>query len=169
MYRAILLLSLLLWALSSPGQEPGKGLTPMPEDTPAPDFDLMDMDGNRHRLSDYRGRVVIINFWATWCPPCREEMPSMQRAWELLEPEGIVMLAINVGEDEDTIFQFTANYPVEFPLPMDRDSGVIDSWPIMGLPTTFVVDPQGRLYYRAIGGRAWDDPELLAPVRALKE
>ena len=169
MHRAVLCLSLLLWGIFALAQEPGKGLTPMPVRTQAPDFDLMDMDGNRHRLSDYRGRVVIVNFWATWCPPCREEMPSMQRAWELLEPEGIVMLAVNVGESEDTIFQFTANYPVEFPLPMDRDSKVIDSWPIMGLPTTFVVDPRGRLFYRAIGGRAWDDPELLMLVRALKQ
>jgi hypothetical protein len=74
-----------------------------------------------------------------------------------------------VGEDEDTIFQFTANYPVEFPLPMDRDSGVIDRWPIMGLPTTFVIDTRGRLFYRAIGGRVWDDPELLKLVRALRQ
>lgn len=93
----------------------------------------------------------------------------MQRAWEQLQSEGITMLAINVGEDEDTIFQFTANYPVEFPLLMDLDSKVTGKWPLRGLPTTFVVDPQGRLVYRAVGGREWDDPELLEPVRALRE
>ena len=92
----------------------------------------------------------------------------MQRAWETLRGEGIELLAVNVGEDEDTVFQFTANYPVEFPLLMDRDSMVIGAWPVRGLPTTFVVDPRGRLIYRAIGSREWDDPELLAPVRALK-
>ena len=79
-----------------------------------------------------------------------------------------MMLAINVGEAEDTIFQFTANYPVEFPLLMDLDSKVTGEWPVRGLPTTFVVDPRGRLVYRAIGGREWDDPELLEPVRALR-
>jgi len=68
-----------------------------------------------------------------------------------------------------TIFRNDGGKPVAFPLPMDRDSAVIDSWPIMGLPTTFVIDPRGRLFYRAIGGRAWDAPELLAPVRALKQ
>jgi len=93
----------------------------------------------------------------------------MQRAWEQLEKEGILMLGIDVGEDEDTIFQFTANYPVEFPLLMDLDSSVIDQWPVRGVPTTFVVDPKGRIIYRAIGGREWDDPELLALVRALKQ
>ena len=93
----------------------------------------------------------------------------MQRAWEQLSQEGIGLIAINVGEDADTIFQFTANYPVQFPLPMDLDSQVVQAWPVKGLPTTFVVDPQGRLAYRAIGGREWDDQELLALVRELQE
>jgi peroxiredoxin len=149
-------------------QEPGRGLTAIPERPAAPDFELMDIDGKTHRLSDYRGEVVIINFWATWCPPCREEMPSMARAAALIEDDGIRMLAVNVGENEDTIFQFTANYPVSFPLLMDLDSQVTEAWPIRGLPTTFVVDPEGRIAFRAIGGREWDEDEILAPVRALK-
>lgn len=91
----------------------------------------------------------------------------MQRAWEQQRREGVLMLAINVGEDEDTIFEFTANYPVEFPLLLDQDSTVISEWPVRGLPTTFVVDPQGRIAYRAIGGREWDDPALMAQVKAL--
>ena len=144
-------------------------LTPMADRPTAPELNLRDLDGARHRMSDYRGKVVIVNFWATWCPPCREEMPSMQRAYEQLHREGIEMLAVNVGENEDIVFAFTADYPVEFPLLLDLDSATIQSWPVRGLPTTFVVDTQGRLAYRAIGGRAWDDPELLAQVRALKE
>jgi peroxiredoxin len=167
MYRTLSALLMLATSLAF-SQEPGKGLSRLPEAPPAPDFVLTDLDGNRHRLSDYLGQVVMINFWATWCPPCRAEMPSMQRAWEELEPEGIVMLGIDVGEDEETIFVFTANYPVEFPLLMDRDSKVIGQWPVRGLPTTFVIDPEGRIAYRAIGGREWDDPELVAAIRALK-
>ena len=159
---------LTLWLALAATAAAGQGLTEMPGRLAAPGFALKDMDGRLHRLSDYRGQVVIVNFWATWCPPCREEMPSMQRAWEQLRKEGIVMLGINVGEDEDTIFAFTGSYPVDFPLLLDRDSSVIQRWSVMGLPTTFVVDPEGRLRYRAIGGRAWDDPKLLAPVRALK-
>jgi peroxiredoxin len=133
----------------------------------APEFTLADMDGVMHRLSDYRGQVVIVNFWATWCPPCREEMPSMQRAWEQIKDEDMVILAIDVGEDEDTIFTFTADYPVEFPLLLDLDSGVIQEWPVRGLPTTFIVDPQGRIAYRAIGTRDWEDPALLDTLRKL--
>ncbi|MCP4407577.1 MAG: TlpA family protein disulfide reductase [Gammaproteobacteria bacterium] len=169
MQKLIIFFLLALFAQQCLAQRPGEGLTPLPNKPQAPDFVLTDFDGNTHRLSDYRGKVLIVNFWATWCPPCREEMPSMQRAWEKLQQQNILMLAINVGEDEDTIFQFTANYPVDFPLLMDLDSKVVSAWPVRGLPTTFVVDPQGRLVYRAIGGREWDDPQLLAPVRALRE
>ena len=167
--RPVILLLLLVASLhGAMAQQPGKGLTRLPEGITAPDFSLPDMDGKNVRLSDYRGSPLIINFWATWCPPCREEMPSMQRAWEKLQQEGILMLAINVGEDEDTIFQFTANYPVDFPLLLDVDSSVTGEWPVRGLPTTYVVGPGGDLIYRAIGGREWDDDALLDQVRALK-
>ena len=164
-----LILSLILFSLTSltQAQLPGRGLTPLADKPLAAEFELNDIDGRLHRLSDYRGQVVIINFWATWCPPCRAEMPSMQRAWEILKPKGIIMLGIDVGEDEDTIFTFTANYPVEFPLLMDQDSSTISDWPVRGLPTTFIVDPQGRIIYRAIGGREWDEPGLLAAIEAL--
>ena len=165
----ISLFCLLLFCFASPlpAQTPGEGLTPLPDKPLAPDFQLTDLDGNSFSLQALRGKVLIVNFWATWCPPCREEMPSMQRAWERLDKAQVLLLAINVGEDEDVIFRFTADYPVDFPLLLDQDAKVAQSWPVKGLPTTFVVDPQGRLVYRAIGSREWDDPELLALVRAL--
>jgi peroxiredoxin len=144
-------------------------LTPVPGNIPAPDFSLQDTDGNLHRLSEYRGRPVIINFWATWCPPCREEIPSMNRAWHVLREEGVAMLAINVGEDEDTIFVFTADYPADFPLLLDRSGDIIGQWPVKGLPTTYVIAPDGSIAYRAIGGREWDDDDLLDVIRKLKE
>ena len=168
MKRALPLILCLL-VLPAHAIKPGKGLTEVPGKPRAPDFELSDLDGNIHHLRDYRGKVLVVNFWATWCPPCREEMPSMERAWQKLKNEEMVMIAINVGEDEDTIFQFTANYPVTFPLLLDQDSEVVGPWGVRGLPTTYVVDPKGRVVYRAIGGREWDDPELLDKVRALKK
>jgi peroxiredoxin len=156
---------LLLCSLAAADQT----LTPVPGRPPAPDFTLPDTAGKVHRLSDYRGRPVIINFWATWCPPCREEIPSMNRAWRSLRESGVAMLAINVGEDEDTIFVFTADYPAEFPLLLDRFGEVIGQWPVKGLPTSFVIAPDGTLAYRAIGGRVWDDEKLLEMIRGLKE
>jgi peroxiredoxin len=143
-------------------------LTPMGSKLLAPDFSLQDTAGNTHRLSDYRGKPVIINFWTTWCPPCREELPSMNRAWHQLEQEGVAMLAINMGEDEDTIFVFSADYPTDFPILMDQTGEVIEQWPVKGLPTTYVVAPDGTFAYRAIGSREWDDAELLDKIRALK-
>ena len=143
-------------------------LTPIPDRPEAPGLDLAGHDGERYRLEDMRGKAVIVNFWATWCPPCRAEMPSMQRAWKEVAGEDILILGVNVGEDAGTIDEFIRQVPVEFPLPMDRNSTVVQTWPMRGLPTTFVVDPDGRLAYRAEGEREWDDPALLDLVRALK-
>ena len=165
--KHMLLLLALMLCLTGPVQS-AQTLTPLPGKVPAPDFTLTDTDGKLHRLSDYQGKAVIINFWATWCPPCREEIPSMNRAWQALQKEGVVLLAINVGEDEDTIFVFTADYPADFPLLMDESGTVIAEWPVKGLPTTYVIAPDGTLAYRAIGGRAWDDETLLDAVRALQ-
>lgn len=143
-------------------------LTLLPDRQDAPDLNLADMDGELHSLTSYRGKPVIINFWATWCPPCREEMPSMNRGWEKVKHEGIVMLAINVGEDEETIFSFMADYPIDFQVLLDQSGDTVNHWPINGLPTTFVIDPEGKLLYRAIGGREWDSDQLLDMVKALK-
>jgi peroxiredoxin len=160
-----LLILLLAWTGPIPADQ---RLTPITGNVPAPDFELLDTNGKTHRLSDYRGRPVIINFWTTWCPPCREELPSMNRAWKQLEKEGIAMLAINMGEDEDTIFIFSADYPTDFPILMDQSGEVIASWPVKGLPTTYVIAPDGNIAYRAIGSREWDDKDLLDTIRALK-
>jgi len=170
-----LLLSLALLALAGPlrvsaaAPADDEGLTPMPDRPAAPAFDLKDPQDRPQRLADYRGKTVILNFWATWCPPCREEMPSMQRAYEAVSGDDITLVAINVGEDAETIREFLESYPVEFPLPMDLDSSVVLSYPVKGLPTTFVIDPDGRLAYVATGGREWDDPKILDQVRSLKD
>jgi peroxiredoxin len=133
----------------------------------APEFALTGEDGKTYRLSDYRGKVVVLNFWATWCPPCRYEMPSMERAHQKVRGENIVLLAVNVGETSDQVFEFTGRYPVTFPLPLDLDGAVLRQYPVIGLPTTFVIDPRGLVTHRAIGGREWDDEQLLGELRKL--
>ena len=168
MISRVLLCCLLLQVACGAAQA-GQGLTPLPPAVIAPDFALPDTNGKVHRLSDYRGKTIIINFWATWCPPCREEIPSMNRAWQQLRQEDVVLLAVNMGEDEDTIFVFTADYPAQFPLLLDRDGAVTAQWPVKGLPTTFIVAPDGSIAYRAIGGRAWDDSDILETLRALQK
>jgi peroxiredoxin len=155
-------------ALLAAGGAGDGGLDAISERPPAPAFELADPGGEQVRLADYRGKPLIVNFWATWCPPCRAEMPSLQRAWEQVRGDGIELVAINVGESESTIQRFLEQVPISFPLPMDRDSKVVQEWPIRGLPTTFVVDPEGRLAYKAAGEREWDNADLLDLVRGLK-
>jgi peroxiredoxin len=159
----------MLLVHSAHAAAPAQTMMPVADRPAAPDFALKDIDGKLRQLSENRGKVVLVNFWATWCPPCRREMPSMQRAWKQLKGENFEMLAINVGEDEDTIFGFTFSTGVEltFPILLDRDAQVIKAWPVIALPTSFIVDPQGRIVYRAVGGREWDDPELLKKIREL--
>ncbi len=167
--RAILVFALMLPLHAVQAASPPQTLTAVPDKPAAPDIALADAGRKLHRLSEQRGKVVLVNFWATWCPPCRREMPSMQRAWEKLKGERFAMYAVNVGEDEDTIFGFTFSTGVEltFPILLDRDARVIKAWPVIALPTSFIVDPQGRIVYRAVGGREWDDPSLLEKIREL--
>lgn len=134
---------------------------------PAPDFMLKGEDGTSYRLSDYRGKVIVLNFWATWCPPCRYEMPSLERAWRKVKNEGVMIMAINMGESEETIWEFTGVYSVSFPIPLDRDGAVIKNYPVVGLPTTYVIDPKGIVTHRAVGTREWDHPQLLDQLRRL--
>ncbi len=135
----------------------------------APDTELVDMDGKKHKMSDYRGKPVIVNFWATWCPPCRAELPSMNRAWAKVKDEGIQMLAVNMGESEDTIFPFTGEYPIDFTILLDSNGSYALEWKVQGLPTTYVVDAEGNVVYQAVGGREWDDDSILDMVRGLKK
>jgi peroxiredoxin len=148
---------------------PAPTLTPVREQPLAKDFTLSDLNNKRHRLHDYRGKVVLVNFWATWCPPCRREIPAMQRLWEKLKSEDFVLLAVDMAEDEETVFGFTFATGVEitFPVLLDHDGAVIESWPVIGMPTSFLIDRKGRIVYRAVGGREWDDPALVAKIRAL--
>ena len=134
----------------------GEGLQPVADRPEAADFALPGLDGDTHRLSDLRGKVVLINFWATWCPPCREEMPSMQRLYESLEGEAFEVLAVNVGEREPNVFSYARSElgtELTFPILLDPEAKVIERFPVRGLPTSFLVDRQGRLAYKAVGGR----------------
>ncbi len=144
-------------------------LSEIPKPFSAPDTELMDMEGTKHKLSDYRGKPVIVNFWATWCPPCRAELPSMNRAWAKVKDEGIEMLAVNMGESEETIFPFTGDYPIDFTILLDENGQFALDWKVNGLPTTYIVNPDGQVVYQAVGEREWDDDKLLDMVRELKK
>lgn len=167
MARWLLLFSLLLLLPTFSAGKP-QTLTPMHEPAPAPVLMLTDVDGKTWRLSDLRGQPVIVNFWATWCPPCRAEMPSLQRAWRQLQAEGIMVLAVNVGDSSAAVIDFSLNHGLDFPILLDADSTAMAAWPAQGLPATFIIDAKGRIAFRAIGERTWDDPQLLAEILQLR-
>jgi thiol-disulfide isomerase/thioredoxin len=144
----------------------GLGMTPLPAVPPAPTLRLMDADDKLVDLARYKGRVVLVNFWATWCPPCRKEFPSLGRLRKLFKPGEFEVLAVNVGEDPDTVFSFTGI--TEFPVLFDRDSKAMAAWAVRGLPTTFLVDRQGRLAYRATGGREFDAADIVNLIGTLR-
>jgi len=146
----------------------GEALVPEREPSPAPAFALPDLAERPHRLADYRGRVVIVNFWASWCAPCRRELPSMNRAWATLQPQGVVMLGVNLDEEPAAVRGFLQDFPIAFPVLIDRDARLSERWRVKGLPTTFVLDPRGEIVYRVTGEREWDDPHLLRQVLALQ-
>lgn len=162
--RTLLLLTGFIFALPSFAQETLKKIAP-PYTPPA--FELTDIDGEIHKLSDYKGRITIVSFWASWCPPCRREMPSMERAWKQLKQYDVEFLAVNAGEDEETIFLFTADFDLNFPLLRDPDGSVTEAWPVQGLPTTYVLNQQGDIIYQAVGGREWDSPNIINLIKDL--
>jgi len=140
-------------------------MSPVGAVPPAPTLRLPDMDGKSVDLASYRGKVVLVNFWATWCPPCRTEFPSLGRVRKLLNPAEFEVIAVNVGENPETVFSF-AGTP-DFPVLFDRDSQAMARWSVKGMPTTFVVDRQGRLALRAVGGREFDDAAIVEQLREL--
>ncbi len=147
----------------------GHGLSRLPEPVAAPDFTLEDMDGKSYTLSSLRGKVVMVNFWATWCPPCREEIPSMETLYQALHKKGFIVLAINQWEAPDHVFSYMGQLEVypSFPILFDRDSHVSEAFEVKGLPTTLIIDKQGRVVYRAIGGRNFNHPEVRKLIQQL--
>lgn len=137
----------------------------------APDFKLKDLDGKPYQLKDFRGRVLLLNFWATWCPPCRREMPSMERLQQHFKDRPFSVVAINQQEDADRVFEFTGALrpSPSFPILLDADTKVATAYGVKGLPVSFLLDSQGRITHRAIGGREFDHPEVIARIEALLE
>jgi len=130
-------------------------------------LELDALDGRRHSLAQYRGRVVLVNFWATWCAPCRAEMPSIERLRRSLEGEPFAVLAVNISEDASAVRAFAERVPMGFALLLDRDAQVAQAWRARALPVSFVVGPEGRIRYHAIGERDWADAQIRSRLRAL--
>jgi len=130
----------------------------------APGLELRALDGQGHRLADYAGKVVLVNFWATWCAPCLEEMPSMQRLKELLAGKPFAVLAVNLDEPESRIRKFLSQMPVDFTVLLDPGKKAAGAWNARILPASFVIGTDGRIRYSVVGEVDWGQDRVVSRV-----
>jgi len=133
-----------------------------------PALHLDDLAGHVHDLRNYRGRVVLVNFWATWCPPCVHEMPSMQRLKDKLAGKPFTILGVNMAEEPGEVRDFLAKIVhVDFPILLDRDGAALGRWKVFAFPTNYVVDKRGRIRYAMFGAIDWDNPDVVNKIEGL--
>ncbi len=122
----------------------------------APDFSLSNMDGNELTLSDYRGKVVFLNFWATWCVTCAEEMPSMEKLYQRFKGRDFAMLTVTIDkEGKDHVQAYLDKYALTFPVMLDPDKKVANLYQTTGVPETFIINKSGVIIHKAVGPRDW--------------
>ncbi len=143
---------------AAPPIEPGR---------PAPEFVLPRLGGGEIALRELRGKVVLVNFWATWCAPCEQEMPAMQRLWEKLAPRGFDLVAISEDDGPAPVEEFRARLGLGFPIALDSGHAVAGRYQSFRYPESFLVDREGVLVARYIGERDWDAPEYVARIERL--
>jgi thiol-disulfide isomerase/thioredoxin len=162
---ACLLLSLLA-GLLLPGLVQGSELEPYSTRT-TPAFSLPDVQDRERSLADYRGKVVLVNFWASWCAPCVYEMPALMRLQQRLQDQPFQILALNVGEKKYRVSKFVNLIRFDLPVLLDTSKEVFDAWGLETLPTSFLIDAEGRVRYRVRGDPGWNDADTLAVVEQL--
>ena len=128
------------------------------EPVDAPDFTLDGRDGRPVRLKGLRGKVVFLSFWATWCVPCREEMPAMERLYQTYRERGLVVVAVNFKESSAEVKAFMQELHLTFPAVLDRKGAVTAAFSVRQLPVTYLVDRDGKILWKALGERTWDGP-----------
>mgnify|MGYP001821929093 CR=1 FL=1 len=150
-----------------PAQVPAAELLDTTGDATAPPLDLVDLHGRQHSLDDYAGKVLLVNFWASWCVPCIKEMPGMQRTADTLRDMPFVILAINIAEPQNRIQKVLKSMDINFRVLLDKDGSTFTAWQGRVLPTSFLVDPEGRIRYRAVGPIDWDTDEVQATINKM--
>lgn len=134
---------------------------------PAPALRLADVNGKMTDIATFRGRWVFVHFWASWCGPCRRELPAIEKAAQALAGTGPAFVMINTAEHEEDVFAFLGGVAPKLTTLLDADGAASERWQPRGLPATFFVDPAGMIRYVAPGGRSWDQPAYLGFLRGL--
>ncbi len=134
---------------------------------PAPALKLPALEGGTLDIGQLKGKVVLVNFWAVWCPPCRKEMPSMARLADKLAGKPFTLVGVNVGESPEEIRAFLKQVPVSFPIVLDGEGQNLKAWQVFAFPTSYVLDKKGRIRLGLFGSIEWDAPEAVAKLEAL--
>lgn len=143
-------------------------LIALPGEVEAPDFSLPDLAGTLHRIAEYRGRPLLVAFWAVWCPPCRRELAALAELRRRLADTSLAVLSINLGDSAERIASFLADHPApDLPILLDRDRTTAAPWHVRGLPVAYGVDSGGILRLGAIGERDWRASLIETQLRAL--
>jgi peroxiredoxin len=146
------------------------GMIPVKGDVKAPDFSLQDLNGKKFGLNQFKGKVIFINFWATWCGPCKEEMPSMEVLHKQFKEKNFVLLAVSVDyEGQKLVKEFIHKYQYTFPVLVDPNCNTLDLFQVKGIPATFLIDKRGRMVGKALGPRDWESPEVVSLINLLIE
>lgn len=131
------------------------------------EFTLQDMQGNAHSLKDYQGNIVLVQFWATYCTPCRKEMPSMNHLIEKMHDKPFKIVTINMAEDKASVEKFLQQVPVDFPVLLDSDGAILSQWKVYAVPANFIVDKQGKIIYTLFGAIDWESDEMVSKLSLL--
>ena len=167
-FRRTVTALLLLMAAAVPwASDADPALKPRSSHRTAPPLELLDLAGKRHALDEYRGKVVLVNFFGTWCPPCLQEMPNLLLLAKALEGRPFAVLAVAVGDSPARLRQVFGEQMAGFTVLLDSTGRAARSWQALAFPTSFVLDPEGRIRYSAEGPVAWDDPEVARQIAAL--
>ncbi len=137
----------------------GKAATPL--------LELTDLEGVKHKLSDYKGDIVLVQFWATYCTPCRKEMPSMNRMMKKMADVPFKILAVDMGEPRAEVEKFVSEVKPEFTILLDEQGRSIADWRVFAAPSNFIIGPDGKIKYTLFGGVEWDSDELIAKLKLL--
>ena len=144
------------------------GINPIKGDKKAPDFSLKDLNGKKVEIKQFKGKIIFLNFWATWCAPCKEEMSSLEVLHQKFKEKNFVLLTISVDYGGlKSVREFMDKHRYTFPVLLDPKSEVLDLFNVKGIPTTFIIDKKGRMIGRAIGPRDWKSPEVISLINLL--